>query len=715
MRTRAGVWVLSVSLMGVIATGCSEESNSDQGGGGEGSGGIAGDGLGGASMGSSGQAGAMVNGAGGAEPAGAAGAGTGGDEPGGAASDPGGSAGSSRGGALSGGIAGTPAGGAAQGGAAGVRAGGAAGMPSGGASAAGGAGLGGTASGGASGSAGAGTAGCVDVDRDGACAADDCDDESAAVGPSQTEVCGNGLDDDCNGNVDEGCLGASAFYVDRDSLGGACDDANPGTLAEPWCTIAEANGRLNAGDTVYIRAGTYVDETIAPANSGTSDTARITYVNYADEAVTLEGSVYCIRLQNTAYVSVRGLDFFNCGRNAYIDGSDHNNIGFCTFDNPAGPETWAGSRIYNGSQYNRVHDCTFSRYGNESGTDPDWDDNGCILDIGNDNQEDPSDFNVVMNSTFYYGGHHILGVYANRNVVRGNTFHNEEWFDCHRPEIGGSCGGRDVITNASQPDLNTHNVFEDNLIAYAGVPPDQVSSTGLSLRTQHNVVRRNGFYSSDSSGVTLSADGGNQNDASYNHIYHNVFYRNGYLLFDDWDPRKYGLMLARWVDDGEHNAMVGVTIQNNVFFENNLGAIYFYYVNETDQVVADNWLEEGDPGLLAATGDPDPFDFTTLDFHLAAGSPCIDNAGFLTQTANSGQSSTTLEVADAGYFFDGYGIVEADLIQLEGQTQAVGIAAVDYDTDTITLVEPLTWAAGDGVGLPFHGSQPDQGMYESWE
>jgi hypothetical protein len=525
-------------------------------------------------------------------------------------------------------------------------------------------------------------------------------------------MCGNGLDDNCDGEVDEDCLGTSAFFVDRDSLGGPCDDASAGTLTEPWCTIAEANRRLTSGQTVYLRAGRYLDETIAPVNSGTSDSERIIYTHYAGENVTLEGSVYCIRLQSVSYISVLGLDFLNCGRNVYLDGSHHNNIGACTFDNPAGPDTWAGSRIYNGSQHNRIHGCTFSRYGEQSGSDPDWDDHGCILDIGNDNEEDPSDFNVVLGNTFYYGGHHILGVYANRNVVRGNTLHNEEWFSCHRSDIGGLCGGRNVITNSSQPELNTRNVIEDNIIAYAGVPPDQVSSAGLSLRTQHNIVRRNAFYASDSSGVTLSADAGNHNDASNNHIYNNVFYRNGYLLLDDWDPRKYGLMLARWVDDAEHNPMTGVAIKNNILYDNNLGAIYYYYVDEQEQFAADNWLEEGSPGFVSASGDPDPFDFETLDFRLGPDSPCIDNGGFLTRATNAGQSSTELEVEDAGYFFDGYGIVEADLIQLEGQSTAVAIVAIDEATHTIALAEPLTWSSGDGVSLPYQGACPDQGIYE---
>jgi hypothetical protein len=653
---------------------------------------------GGGAAGADGTGGDSSGGRGGSATAGTGGAGTAGADTAGAGGNGGdGTGGGGTGGAGTGG-SGAAGAGAADGGTAG------------------GGGAGGDRTGGTGGDAAAGTAGTapgwIDVDRDGDCAPADCDDESAAVGPSQSETCGNGLDDDCDGEVDEGCLGTSASFVDTDSLGGPCDDDNPGTETEPWCTIAEANDRLSAGQTVYVRAGTYVDETIAPVNSGTSDNERITYTNYADETVTLEGSVYCVRLQSTSYVSVLGLSFFNCGRNVYLDDSHHNNVGFCTFDNPAGPETWAGSRVYHDSTHNRIFNCTFSRYGNESGSDPDWDDNGCILDIGNDNEEDQSEFNLVVNSTFFYGGHHILGVYANHNVIRGNTFHNEEWFACHRTEIGGLCGGRNVITNCSQPDINTRNIIEDNIIAYAGVPPDQVSSAGLSLRTQYNVVRRNAFYSSDSSGLALSADDGNHNDASNNHIYHNVFYRNGYLLFDDWDPRKYGLMLARWVDDAGHNAMTGVAIKNNIFHENNLGAIYYYYVLEEEQVVADNWLEQGAPGFAAATGDPDPFDLAALDFRLQPGSPCIDNGGFLTQATNDGQDSTDLEVADAGYFFDGYGIVEADLIQLEGQSVAVAVAAVDYDTNTITLAEPLSWSSGDGVSLPYQGASPDQGIYE---
>jgi len=44
-------------------------------------------------------------------------------------------------------------------------------------------------------------------------------------------------------------------------------DANPGTEAQPWRTIKKAAVTLLAGDTVYVKAGTY-NEKAFPKNSG---------------------------------------------------------------------------------------------------------------------------------------------------------------------------------------------------------------------------------------------------------------------------------------------------------------------------------------------------------------------------------------------------------------------------------------------------------------
>ena len=52
----------------------------------------------------------------------------------------------------------------------------------------------------------------------------DCDDSNPAVNPGVKEVCGNGVDDDCDGETDEGC-GYSAVANAQASVYG------PGSVA----------------------------------------------------------------------------------------------------------------------------------------------------------------------------------------------------------------------------------------------------------------------------------------------------------------------------------------------------------------------------------------------------------------------------------------------------------------------------------------------------
>lgn len=50
---------------------------------------------------------------------------------------------------------------------------------------------------------------CADADHDGykdaACGGNDCNDANRAVNPGAAEVCGDTIDNNCSGVVDEGC------------------------------------------------------------------------------------------------------------------------------------------------------------------------------------------------------------------------------------------------------------------------------------------------------------------------------------------------------------------------------------------------------------------------------------------------------------------------------------------------------------------------------
>lgn len=73
------------------------------------------------------------------------------------------------------------------------------------------------------------------------------------------------------------------FYVSKSG-----DDSNPGTEEEPWETIQKAANTLTAGQTVYIKEGTY-NERVVLKHSGTSD-GYITFTNYPGDQVIIDGA-----------------------------------------------------------------------------------------------------------------------------------------------------------------------------------------------------------------------------------------------------------------------------------------------------------------------------------------------------------------------------------------------------------------------------------------
>jgi len=79
-------------------------------------------------------------------------------------------------------------------------------------------------------------------------------------------------------------VSAATYYVSTSG-----NDGNNGTsLSTPWRTINKAAQTMFAGDTVFIRGGTY-RESVSPARDGTSS-ARITYSAYNSEQVIVTGA-----------------------------------------------------------------------------------------------------------------------------------------------------------------------------------------------------------------------------------------------------------------------------------------------------------------------------------------------------------------------------------------------------------------------------------------
>ncbi|MCC6522788.1 MAG: putative metal-binding motif-containing protein [Polyangiaceae bacterium] len=129
----------------------------------------------------------------------------------------------------------------------------------------GGSGTGATGLGGGSGGTnfgGGGSGGsCADADLDGVTdCAGDCDDTTPAVSPNAPEICGDGIDNDCDLSADPSatCLDIGTYVS---ALAG--DDNNPGTQAEPVLTIAVGIAKavqLGKTQPVFVAEGSYAED-----------------------------------------------------------------------------------------------------------------------------------------------------------------------------------------------------------------------------------------------------------------------------------------------------------------------------------------------------------------------------------------------------------------------------------------------------------------------
>jgi len=102
---------------------------------------------------------------------------------------------------------------------------------------------------------------------------------------------------------------ANNYYVSTSG-----NDSNPGTLAQPFRTIQEGVNKLVAGDTLYIRGGTYT-EAVNITTSGSSS-APITISAYSGETPLLNGgsSIALLSRGGTNYWTIQGLTIQSTNR-----------------------------------------------------------------------------------------------------------------------------------------------------------------------------------------------------------------------------------------------------------------------------------------------------------------------------------------------------------------------------------------------------------------
>lgn len=247
---------------------------------------------------------------------------------------------------------------------------------------------------------------------------------------------------------------AATHWVSPDGAAGwsACESDLPlsGTAA---CSLATANANAAAGDTVYLRGGTYTvnangQAALSPSNSGSCASApckggvgasRITFAAYAAETPVLTQAnatigMIGLALHGRSWVRVTGITFMNFTLAfAVLDnGASYNEIDHNKWIADPGYYSLTGGRGFVIGAYSApwsVHNWIHHNYISKKHNIDPCGEATDLARIGNAQTPDfaADNYTTWDNNYQEYGGHSTLVTYSKYNVVRGNVSHNEPW------------------------------------------------------------------------------------------------------------------------------------------------------------------------------------------------------------------------------------------------------------------------------------------------
>ena len=484
----------------------------------------------------------------------------------------------------------------------------------------------------------------------------------------------------------------------------AGSDSNPGTREKPWATLSHANSTLQPGDIVRLREGVYREQ-IRPSRSGTPG-LPITYSSFGDEKVVITDVGIGINLDQRSEIVIDGIavDGNPTAKNRgpvstwlSMEGASHVVVRNSTFRYSSN----SGVKMSGDCSFNALLNNTLSHTGNPTKS------GGNLLVIGAGCRH-----NLLQGNRISHAGHYLAILFpgAKFNVIRDNEF-LAQWH-----------GGLDVRGES--------NLVDNNIMAYASkLSVDRATPPGMRVAGTANIFRRNEVYRNDFYAGLGSDKLDKKNNYKYiNHdarIYSNVFYDSeGWWNWIYRTPNGvWGNVLKNNIAHATGNApLISYAARNTTTTDRLLGSVYAGNTLVGNLISAKgigdhdlDWFQENYPDHFQKNIDSDPMfvapEADVPDFRLSPLSPSINKGVFLTRTLKSG-SGTTLQVEDARYFSDGFGVVEGDLIQLEGEESTARVLGVNYKTHELSLDRPLTWTSKQGLSLPYRGSAPDCGKFE---
>lgn len=469
------------------------------------------------------------------------------------------------------------------------------------------------------------------------------------------------------------CGGCDVFYVDN--MHPNASDGNAGTSQNaPWRTVVHGAAQARAGDTIYVKAGTYDDGWVEITRSGTAAQPIVlaAYPGDEREAVIVNAG---IRATGRSHIEIRDFKIMHSpAQGIRVEGPPN------ASDPPA-----TGIKIIG----NHTHDtCSsgISVWGIDWGEDPGDYDNirnvevaHNLLELGTNGCK--NEIITVANGAVNVDVHHNVIRYGDPNMTGG-----DEGIDFKE-------GVRDSrIRNNLIYDLSDKAIYIDG-----GSGPEDPLVTNIE-------ISGNVMHDLPSHGISIVTEGRGDVDGIwvFNNVVHSVD-GDGLIVYDHpggnadgGTVRNVHFVNNTIVDSGRrheghggirvnHPTATGIVIRNNITWNNNGYDIR----GESETTIDHNLCRET---FCETNADPRFRNGAVHDYRLTATSPAIDlgSHDLAPATDQRGVVRPTNQPQDAGAFDASHLSAELPRIVPGGAVLAEGDSGTSVLQVPVTLTKPAT-------------------------
>lgn len=509
-----------------------------------------------------------------------------------------------------------------------------------------------------------------------------------------------------------------------------------GNISTPWKTIQYAVENVVAGDIIKVLSGTYnehISITSGTAESGTSESPITLMSNDPSNPgiITATQTIYHqLAIYDRSYWVIDGLSFLNFESGGIrCHAETENMVGIviqnCKFDGQLNESGYWSHTISMGG--NEPYSISYSYILNNwvgnvtTGPNPNGGYNECI--------------------TVYWSAHHIL---VQGNVIENSSYLTFDIISKHHQYGDGLCHhiilDHNTVLSSKSDNYNNNNgykidggdyiVIQNNkgynidFCASGSEPWGDVYKLYENDPYKYHLWRNNiwdtrNYPTGANYGAFLGSDRFVASGAGSYGWQRNLYFVHNFLAAKN-SSMPVMLLSVGW----------NVKIKNNVIWHDGNGAslvaryysawnsfssdfrtsgwewaknLYYTTALPLWEYVDGSGYWSGTPGAALAgwKASVEPTaqwglpSFNVNTYFLTSSSVGYQDSSVLTTATNSGVNSTTLIVADAGYFCDGFGLIAGDTIYVNGVEAS--ITSVNYDTNTLTLESPISWTNGAGI------------------